>query len=73
MTLTLTLTKAIIVTISPEGKPKIEAQGYAGTSCKEATGFLEQALGQTVSDETTSEYFLNTNEITFTQTISQSQ
>ena len=33
--------KKIIVTISPEGKISVEAEGYAGNSCVEATRFLK--------------------------------
>jgi hypothetical protein len=35
----------IDVWISPEGKITIDAVGYTGNTCEEATTFLEQALG----------------------------
>jgi hypothetical protein len=35
----------IEVTVSPTGEIKIEAEGYTGSSCEEATRFLEEALG----------------------------
>ena len=35
----------IDVWISPEGAITIDAVGYTGSSCEEATAFLEQALG----------------------------
>jgi hypothetical protein len=35
----------IDVWISPEGAITIDAVGYTGSSCEEATRFLEQALG----------------------------
>lgn len=41
--------KKIIVTISPEGKIRVEAEGYSGNSCEEATNFLK-SLG-TVTEE----------------------
>lgn len=37
--------KRIKVTISPIGKPVIEAIGFAGVGCMEATKGIEQALG----------------------------
>jgi hypothetical protein len=37
--------KQIKVTISPLGMPLIEAQGFAGTSCTNATKAIEGALG----------------------------
>jgi len=36
--------KKIIVDIDPVGRPKITAQGFTGTSCKDATRALENAL-----------------------------
>jgi hypothetical protein len=35
----------IHVDISPDGSLRIEAHGFAGTSCRAATAPLEQALG----------------------------
>ena len=36
---------AIIVTVAPDGKISVEADGYRGTSCLEATRFIEESLG----------------------------
>lgn len=35
----------IDVWVSPEGAITIDAQGYTGNTCEEATAFLEQELG----------------------------
>ena len=37
--------KTIEVSVSPTGAITIEAEGYTGSSCEEATRFLEEALG----------------------------
>ena len=37
--------KTIEVSVSPAGEISIEAEGYTGSSCEEATRFLEEALG----------------------------
>jgi len=37
--------KSIEIIISPAGETKIEAKGFAGSSCQEATRSLERALG----------------------------
>ena len=37
--------RSIEVTVSPTGEITIEAEGYTGSSCEEATRFLEEALG----------------------------
>lgn len=35
----------ITISFSPEGTSKVEAHGFKGSSCQEATKFLEKALG----------------------------
>ena len=46
--------RQIIVKIK-DGATSVEAQGFKGSSCKEATKALENALGKVTSDEETSE------------------
>ncbi|HQA51097.1 MAG TPA: DUF2997 domain-containing protein [Syntrophomonadaceae bacterium] len=46
----------IIVTISPEGKIKVEAEGYTGNSCEEATKFLK-SLGTVTEENKKPEYY----------------
>jgi len=40
--------KYIDVLVGPNGEIVIEAQGFKGKGCKEATKFLEDALGKSV-------------------------
>ncbi len=51
------MTATIIITISPQGEATVKTEGFAGARCKDASRFLEKALGKTVSEELTSEYF----------------
>ena len=37
--------RTIEVSVSPSGEIAIEAEGYTGSSCEDATRFLEEALG----------------------------
>ncbi len=46
----------IIVTISPEGGIKVEAEGYTGNSCEEATKFLK-SLGTVTEENKKPEYY----------------
>lgn len=46
----------VIITIAPDGNFTIEAQGYSGTSCEEATQALERALGKTEKRDYKPEY-----------------
>ena len=49
--------KTIEVIISPKGETKIETKGFAGSSCQQASQFLEQALGTKVSESPTTEFY----------------
>lgn len=46
----------IIVKILPDGSMKVEAEGYTGNSCEEATKFLK-ALGTIEGETQKPEYF----------------
>ena len=47
----------IEVVISPQGETKIETKGFAGSTCQQASQFLEQALGAKLSDMPTAEHY----------------
>lgn len=49
--------KQIIVTIGPDGTPKVETKGFAGAECLKATAALEAALGGAVEIEKTPEFY----------------
>ena len=51
------MTGTMTIIISPEGKAEVEANGYSGSSCREASQFIEQALGQRVNETFKAEYF----------------
>ncbi|MEX0867429.1 MAG: DUF2997 domain-containing protein [Pirellulales bacterium] len=48
--------KTIHLTVSPKGKTHLETTGFSGSDCREASRFLEQALGTTASEQLTSEF-----------------
>jgi hypothetical protein len=50
------MTKIIEIVISPDGQTKVETKGFAGESCREASRFLEQALGSRVGEQLTAEF-----------------
>jgi len=39
-------TRTVELTITPEGELDIQAVGFHGADCEQATAFLEEALGQ---------------------------
>jgi hypothetical protein len=54
------MTKIIELVISPDGQTKVETKGFAGESCREASRFLEQALGSRVGEQLTAEFHQKT-------------
>jgi len=45
------------VWISPEGAITLDAVGYTGSSCEEATRFLEESLGTVGRKQRTRDYY----------------
>jgi hypothetical protein len=49
--------KIIRVIVSPRGETRVETKGFSGGECREASRFIEQALGQPVSEQLTAEFY----------------
>jgi hypothetical protein len=47
----------IEVTVAPDGTTRIQAHGFAGRACLDATRRLEEALGHKTADRLTGEFF----------------
>jgi len=47
----------IEVVITPQGETRLETKGFTGSSCRQASQFLEQALGTTASEKLTAEFY----------------
>ena len=50
------MTRIIEVIVSPTGETKIETKGFAGSSCRDASRFIEAALGERVDEQLTVEF-----------------
>jgi hypothetical protein len=48
--------RSLEIIVSPTGEIQIEAVGFVGSACKEATKALEEALGTLKSSQTKPEY-----------------
>ena len=48
--------KTIELIVSPEGKTTVQTKGFAGSSCRDASEFLEKALGQQTGEQLTAEF-----------------
>ncbi len=49
--------KTIEIIVSPTGATTVETKGFQGASCREASRFIEQALGQKTSERLTTEFY----------------
>jgi DUF2997 family protein len=53
----MVLKREIEIEIGRDGKVNIKVKGVLGTECVEFSQFLEEALGDTIEQELTSEYY----------------
>ena len=49
--------KNIDILVRPNGETILETRGFSGEQCQHASRFLEQALGRTVKDQRSSEFY----------------
>jgi hypothetical protein len=54
------MNRSIEILIAPDGTLTIDAVGFKGSDCDQATKFLEQALGLTAGKQRKPEYHQNT-------------
>jgi len=50
------LNKVIEITVSPKGEATVQTRGFSGSECREASKFVEQALGQKTAETLTAEF-----------------
>lgn len=48
--------KTIEVIITAKGETSVQTRGFAGSSCREASRYIEQALGQRIDEQLTAEF-----------------
>jgi Protein of unknown function (DUF2997) len=48
--------KTIEITVGPDGRTKVETRGFGGGECREASRFVEQALGTRSAETLTAEF-----------------
>ena len=48
--------KTIEIVIAPDGQSRVETKGFTGSECRQASTFLEEALGQRTAEQLTSEF-----------------
>jgi hypothetical protein len=50
------MNKTIEVTIAPDGQTRVETKGFSGSECRQASEFLEKALGKQTGEQLTAEF-----------------
>ena len=48
--------KTIEIIVAPNGQSKVETKGFTGSECREASRFIEQAIGQQTNEILKSEF-----------------
>ena len=51
------MTRTIEVTVSPTGETKLETNGFSGELCRDASKFLENALGDKTAEQLTADFY----------------
>lgn len=51
------MSQIIEIIVSPTGQTTAQTKGFAGSSCQDASRFIEQALGQKTSEQFTDEFY----------------
>lgn len=54
--------RIIEIVVSPTGQTDVQTKGFAGGECREASKFLEEALGQRVNETLTAEFHQAANQ-----------
>ena len=49
--------QTIEVLISPTGEATVQTKGFAGPGCREASRFVERALGEPTAEHLTAEFY----------------
>jgi hypothetical protein len=49
--------KTIEITVTPTGQTSVETKGFSGAECRQASEFIETALGQRTGERLTAEFY----------------
>jgi hypothetical protein len=51
------MSQTIEIIVAPNGQSRVQTKGFTGSSCRQASLFIEQALGQRTSEQRTAEFY----------------
>ncbi len=49
--------KTIEIIVSPTGETTVQTRGFQGATCRDASRFIEESLGQKTGERFTSEFY----------------
>ena len=50
------MSQTIEIVVSPTGQTQVQTKGFVGSECRQASQFIEQALGKRTHEELTAEF-----------------
>ena len=51
------MNKVIEIVVNPRGEATVQTRGFTGGECREASKFIEQALGQRTDEKLTADFY----------------
>jgi hypothetical protein len=49
--------KTIEIIVTTDGRTSVQTLGFSGPSCRDASKFIEEALGQRIAENRTAEFY----------------
>ncbi len=49
--------RTIEITVDPQGHTRVETKGFTGGSCRDASRFVEEALGRATAEQLTPAFY----------------
>lgn len=59
------MSRIIQITVDTQGETSLRTRGFTGASCRDASRFLEEALGKTTQETLTSEFHQQVSQDSF--------
>ena len=56
------MSKTIEIVVTPTGQTQVQTKGFIGSECRQASQFIEQALGQRTGEHLTAEFHQNASQ-----------
>ena len=51
------MSRTIEIIVAPNGQSQVQTKGFTDSSCRQASQFIEKALGQRTSEQLTADFY----------------